>query len=427
MATRTISNAGGNYNSTGTWVEAAVPTSADDVVATATSGQLTVNVSSAARTFNFTNYTNTLTVNASWTISGASLTSTFVTAMNIVQTANITFNSAHSIQTNGKSIPRVAFGIGAGTKTLLDELKVTDVFSNTTNAIVNGATLSISAPTTTFQGNLLSGSTTTVVFNPTQSQTLALQTTANHTVPIVIDADATITVTNGSFGFASTTVRIPQFRYIKGTFSSPPSLYYVLSGSTVNATFSISSGNLQLNYIYAESNLHTGARCIFNLDTDVRFRTLSLNQIRGTIGQQNQGVFRFASTGRLIGGAIISSLNTTIPSDNLIYSVTPKIELSSGPTHSVEEMYIFGNPLTNLSGARRLFEVTSFTASTISYLAITGTHSIVSASFSDIDASLGNPVKVFRTNLGNTTNITNYNDLATGGGGGGGGSFTFVN
>jgi hypothetical protein len=92
MATRTISNAGGNYNSTGTWVEAAVPTSADDVVATATSGQLTVNVSSAARTFNFTNYTNTLTVNAAWTISGASLTSTFVSAMNIVQTANITLD-----------------------------------------------------------------------------------------------------------------------------------------------------------------------------------------------------------------------------------------------------------------------------------------------------------------------------------------------
>ena len=62
MATRTISNAGGNYNATGTWVEAAVPTSADDVVATATSGQLTVNVTSAARTVDFTNYTNTSNV-----------------------------------------------------------------------------------------------------------------------------------------------------------------------------------------------------------------------------------------------------------------------------------------------------------------------------------------------------------------------------
>jgi hypothetical protein len=68
MATRTIANGGGNYNSTGTWVEGAVPTSADDVVATGTSGNLTVNVSSACRSIDLTGYTGTLAINSNLTI-----------------------------------------------------------------------------------------------------------------------------------------------------------------------------------------------------------------------------------------------------------------------------------------------------------------------------------------------------------------------
>ena len=68
MATRTVANGGGNYNVAATWVENAVPTNADDVVFTATSGQLTVNVASQAKTINFTNYTNTITFTAQLTV-----------------------------------------------------------------------------------------------------------------------------------------------------------------------------------------------------------------------------------------------------------------------------------------------------------------------------------------------------------------------
>src|SRR4029079_2175637 len=64
--------AGGNFNATGTWVEGAVPTSADDVVATATSGSLTVNVASVCKSIDFTNYpgTSTFTMNSNLTVSG---------------------------------------------------------------------------------------------------------------------------------------------------------------------------------------------------------------------------------------------------------------------------------------------------------------------------------------------------------------------
>ena len=121
MATRTISNTGGNYNATGTWVEGIVPTSADDIVATATSGQLTINVSSAARTVVLTNYTNTITMNANWTISGGSLTSTLVGTF--AGTAGILiFSTAHTIsQTGASRIPNLRLS-GVGIKTLSSDL-----------------------------------------------------------------------------------------------------------------------------------------------------------------------------------------------------------------------------------------------------------------------------------------------------------------
>ena len=74
MAIRTISDTGGNYSITTTWVENVVPTLSDDVVATATSGPLTINLSGSARSIDLSNYNNTITLNAIWQILGANTT-----------------------------------------------------------------------------------------------------------------------------------------------------------------------------------------------------------------------------------------------------------------------------------------------------------------------------------------------------------------
>lgn len=75
MATRTIAAGGGNWSSTGTWVEGAVPTAADEVVATAGSGQLTIDTAAVCRSINLTGYVNTLTISptSSLTIGDATL------------------------------------------------------------------------------------------------------------------------------------------------------------------------------------------------------------------------------------------------------------------------------------------------------------------------------------------------------------------
>lgn len=52
MATRTVSNSGGNWNATGTWVEGAIPTSADDVVFS-TNVNCTISSAAVCKAINF--------------------------------------------------------------------------------------------------------------------------------------------------------------------------------------------------------------------------------------------------------------------------------------------------------------------------------------------------------------------------------------
>ena len=173
MATRTIANGGGNYGDIGTWVEGAVPTSADDVVATATSGQLTVNVASVAKTFDFTNYTNTLTVNNTWTVSG---NGTFVSGMTIAPFGGsgvLIFNTTATLTSGGKTIPgQVQFKGTSQTYTLADNWTISGTvnMNGTTAVTLNGNTLNASGSLTI---SVATSGTTNIVMNGTGTITSA--------------------------------------------------------------------------------------------------------------------------------------------------------------------------------------------------------------------------------------------------------------
>jgi len=95
MATITISNTGGNWNATGTWVGGVVPAATDDVAATATSGNLTVTANAQIVTVNFTNYVNTFTVNSGITLTiNGNLT--FVSGMTVSGTGILSFNPTNN-------------------------------------------------------------------------------------------------------------------------------------------------------------------------------------------------------------------------------------------------------------------------------------------------------------------------------------------
>lgn len=65
MAIIEISAAGGNFNATSSWVGGVVPTSADDIIGTASSGPLTINVNGVCKSIDLTYYNNTITQQAS--------------------------------------------------------------------------------------------------------------------------------------------------------------------------------------------------------------------------------------------------------------------------------------------------------------------------------------------------------------------------
>ena len=162
MATRTISNTGGNYNATGTWVEGVVPTSADDVVSTATSGQLTINVTSAARSIDLTSYVSTLTMNANWTISGSGTTNTFGVGMNFAGLiGNLIFSVAVTlVQNTTNRIPRLQI-TAAVIRTLSSNLYVVDLI--TSAGTINGNIIYVSGNIGT-AGSLASSVTGTTKF-----------------------------------------------------------------------------------------------------------------------------------------------------------------------------------------------------------------------------------------------------------------------
>ena len=147
MATRTISNAGGNWDTTGAWVEGAVPVAGDDVVATATSGSLAINVNTAnLGSFDLTGYLGTLSGVGTLNVRGKSNTTTAVLfAGNITWSAPLNLatgqtNPTINLTTNGKLLRSIVYSNNSTIKVVLQDGLT---FSNVTTS--TGISLSSSA------------------------------------------------------------------------------------------------------------------------------------------------------------------------------------------------------------------------------------------------------------------------------------------
>ena len=211
MAIITISNSGGNWNSTGTWVGGVIPTSTDDVVCSATSGALTVNVTSAqCKTIDFTNYTNTFTISASQILTVSNNVKFFPT-MSVSGTGTITLNSTATLFSAGIVwTGNLTFGGTSATYTLVDSWVINGnvTLSGVTSQTMNGFSITIGGSLTNIVAVSTNGTTT---FTMNGTGTLNCSSTGTISQNLTINTSGTITINSFKIGGSAT------FTYTSGT------------------------------------------------------------------------------------------------------------------------------------------------------------------------------------------------------------------
>jgi len=135
MATRTISNAGGNWSANGTWAEGSPPDATMDVVDTGTSGAVTVDTTTCVcKTLTYTHSTSSLTLTAAQKLS-VSGNITLATGMTLSGTGNLTIAANGTLTPNGVTIPGdLTFAVG-GTVTLGGNLVITGLTTTGTGTL----------------------------------------------------------------------------------------------------------------------------------------------------------------------------------------------------------------------------------------------------------------------------------------------------
>jgi hypothetical protein len=439
MAIRTISNAGGNYNATGTWVEGVVPTTADDIVATATSGQLTINVASAARTINLTNYNNTITMNNTWTVTGSALSSMIgsstTTYAGTVGFLSFTGTSHTLSQEIGSSrIPN--FRSNTNTRTLTTDIYVTNFQTSGSNATFNGNTLFVNGnfgdPTVSTSGTTISGIVGTTRF--------------------VLSGVGSVNATLGATGLI-----VPVNFEITGSYSTPFGNMLVLAnGASFSSSSTSTISGINLNIYRASIGvnndnlwINTNSKGFNNLiltyyTVNNAFPLVTINLTQPLIFNNllsspipriytiDNTVTTFEFLGSFLSASNVSLLpiyrtNSSTTSPVITYR-GPEIRLASGLTHSIGAIQAIGglgsilpgntNALirSTVAGSRANINLGSETAS-----------QIINYNFTDINA-VGRQIVAINGTFSNTTNITNV--YPSGGGGTSsvsGGSWTFVN
>ena len=234
MATRTIANGGGSWATTGTWVEGIVPILGDAVVCTASSGQLTIGAAAACTSIDFTSYTNTLTLNATLTVSG---NVTLVAAMTITTSAGtpiLSVNATGTLTSNTKAFPYTLDLRGTSqTYTLADNWSVLNLTTNNavTQSTINGNILTVTQNLTT--GPALGNTLGTTTVNLTGTGTWTYANYSGFGCSLIIAAGSGTITLSGSTQIVFTGA---NFTYTSGTFNFVVGqVWEFLSNCTINS------------------------------------------------------------------------------------------------------------------------------------------------------------------------------------------------
>ena len=430
MATITISNAGGNFNSTATWVGGVIPVAADTINATATSGSLIINVASSIRVLDLTNYVSTLelrqdflvgnnTGNGTTLVLGSGMTITAplgsIGQLGVFAGRGGT-GVGNSIRTNGVSIPFFYINVNQNQSLiqLLDNLTCNTFtqYAGNGNIVINGFQMNITNWITSIaaggSGGRFNGST---IINLNGANCSWNYSNTGLISPvgmrIIIDTPGTLTITNWMMvapynSIASNTGII----YIQGTIVGdkvlrilPPSL--AAPGGNTTYTMDLNGSGVWNIITIGQSGTNTST---FSLSSNLNFNKLYvLNDNLFFPNTPLRFPVRFTGVGALKGGSFYTNTtqNASIPfSANTSNSVS--IELNTGVSHSIGYLSSIGGDETSFN--RVLFR--SISGGTQANLSLTGnTQGVFYTNFTDINASGGNTIYTYSGTTSNTQNI----------------------
>jgi hypothetical protein len=425
MATITISAAGGNWNNTATWVGGVIPTTADDIVGDATSGNLVVNINATIRFANFSAYTGILTINSGFNLitNGTTTTeTTFGTGMTI--TGGGFYSSGNGrIRSNGLTIPNLSFSVQSSTTTLMDDFNVVNLRQILDNLqkIVNaftiyftnffvlppaagGANFSRQQGTTILYANGANCSWSGFSLNAPVGQTRDLSI-AN---PIVIDTPGDFTITNEMRVAFSQSGAIGGITHISGNVIGDKNLITNNSAGPppINAALKFDVSGITWDNIYlltsSTSAASVGRIYRYDLVSDFNFDKMVI--ARNEIGLAGSVMRPILFSGGSLNGNSLSAYQfagfnypNTLLTDDTHYL---ELRFTTGSINNIGELNVSGTDTISTA------KIKSNTAGVKATLNLTGnTQNVLFTDFTDIDASGGNTIYTYKGTISNSDNV----------------------
>lgn len=339
MAVITISNTGGNWSNTATWVGGVVPGAGDQVIATATSGNLTCTDNRTLQGIDFTNYVGTFAV-----LTGVLLTfSGFVSPLRLVAGMSIAATSTGTLifSTSSSGTPLTSAGlVWPGNITFAAATARNYTLGDNWSIDGNLVFRSLASPATSItmtsfsikvRGNVTVGDTSSATIYPavTGTTTIILETAATTTVttnnttvgtvvpfrtPLAINATGTVV-----FSTPGAKLALGNVTYTAGTVTTAGSTIHwnapatlTTSGMSWSSLIVVTSTTLTLSSalnISSTGSLSLLGNCVINTSAV----NLSGNMATGTGTHTGTSTFNIAGTTSTItqgvGGAFRISID----------------------------------------------------------------------------------------------------------------------
>jgi hypothetical protein len=402
MPQRTIAAGGGNFSSTATWVEGAIPTTSDFVVGNASSGQLTLDGNYTVQTIDMSAYTNTFTLNSTRTITLSSATTiSFGASTTFAGTGTITLNAGSQTISSATTSRIPNLSIPGGTKTLTNNLYITNFnFGSPGSAFLTGSGFDV------FVGGNL-----TVAFGCTLNTGVDLILDGTGTMNVatlscglnarfIINTSGTITWTNLYFLDGN------NFDYISGTFVNNPFIRWDTQGT---AQLLLNTSGITYDYIVV-TDLGNGNTQTVSLGQNLNVANLIITRDRGTSSE----LLTFTSTGRLnVTDKMILQCNTA--------TLAGTLRLNTTGSHYIDKLFA-------LSGSLAKYVFRSGTNGTKATLQLGDKNNspIFYVDFTDINASSGQEIRTYNGTVSNCDNVVSYSSTIFASGGGGETSSVFI-